>query len=79
MSERVASSGISNEDFAGILEVVADHNQSCAVGLEVTLQLVCMEGEEYVKKNCSSFERSEFLAVVGGYATSGVLLQLKDI
>ena len=75
----MASSGITNEDFAGILEVVADHNQACPQGLEVTLQMVCMEGEEYVKKNINTFERSEFLSIVGGYATSGVMLQLKDL
>jgi hypothetical protein len=35
--------------------------------------MVCLEGEEYVKKNLTSMERSEFLAVVGGYSTSGVM------
>ena len=29
LSERVAQSGINNEEFAGILEVIADHNQAC--------------------------------------------------
>jgi hypothetical protein len=38
-----------------------------------------MEGEEYVKKNLSGFERSEFLNVIGGYATSGVMIQLKEL
>jgi hypothetical protein len=33
-----------------------------------------MEGEDYVKKNLPGFERSEFLSIVGGYATSGVML-----
>ena len=41
--------------------------------------MVCLEGEEYVKKNLASMERSEFLAVVGGYSTSGVMGQLKDL
>lgn len=29
LSERVSASGINNEDFAYIMEVIADHNQSC--------------------------------------------------
>jgi hypothetical protein len=41
--------------------------------------MVCMEGEDYVKKNLPSFERSEILGIIGGYATSGVMLQLKDL
>jgi hypothetical protein len=41
--------------------------------------MVCLEGEEYAKKNLASMERSEFLAVVGGYSTSGVMGQLKDL
>jgi len=32
LSERVSSSGMSNEEFSAILEVVADHNQSCPQG-----------------------------------------------
>ncbi len=41
--------------------------------------MVCIEGEEYVKKNLTTFDKSEFLSIVGGYCTSGVMLQLRDL
>lgn len=41
--------------------------------------MVCVAGEEYVVKNLTSFERSELLGVIGGYVTSGVMMQLKDL
>lgn len=56
-----------------------EHNIECEPGLEVTLQLVTLEGEDLVTKNLPSLEKSQLLSVIGGYTTSGVMSQLKDL
>jgi hypothetical protein len=36
---------MSTNDFASIMDVIAEHNQMCKSGHEITLQMVCIEGE----------------------------------
>jgi hypothetical protein len=58
------------------MDAVAEHNQMCMSGQEVTLQMVCIEGEQFVKENITSLEKSELISIIGGYVTSGVMKQL---
>lgn len=58
------------------MEEVAGHNQQCEIGNEVTLQLVCLEGESFVTQNLVFFDKSQLISIIGGYATSGVMKQL---
>lgn len=76
LSERIASKAMSIDQFATLLETLASHNQNCPIGEEVTLQMVCMEGELFVSDNLDFFEKSQLLSVIGGYTTSGVMRQL---
>jgi hypothetical protein len=55
------------------MDAVAEHNQMCMSGQEVTLQMVCIEGEQFVKENIASLEKSELISIIGGYVTSGVM------
>lgn len=61
------------------METIAEHNQECQSGQEITMQLICLEGEEIVAKNISSMDKSHLISVIGGYVTSGVMSQLKDL
>ena len=73
ISDRIKEGSIDKDQFSAIMEVISTHNQECPPGQEVTLQLVCLEGEEFVANNLTFFGRNKFLCVVGGYATSGVM------
>jgi len=55
------------------METIAEHNQVCQNGQEITMQMICIEGEEFVTKNISSMEKSEMISTIGGYVTSGVM------
>jgi hypothetical protein len=76
LSDRIKEGSVAKDQFSALMEVISTHNQECASGREVTLQLVCLEGEEFVASNLTFLGRNEFLCVVGGYATSGVMQQM---
>jgi len=37
------------------------------------MQMLCIEGEEFVRKNIQGMDKSQVLSVIGGYVTSGVM------
>jgi hypothetical protein len=43
------------------------------------MQMVCIEGESQVQKNMPYFLKSQLISVIGGYVTSGVMLQLPEL
>ena len=76
LSERIAEGSLSRDLFCALMQTISHHNQDCPAGDEVTLQLVCLEGEPFVLSNLAFMDKSEFLSTLAGYATSGVLPQL---
>lgn len=73
MSERIRTKSVTMDQFAMLMEEIATYNQQCQSGEEVTLQLVCLEGEEFVSDNLEFMEKSQLIGTIGGYATSGVM------
>jgi hypothetical protein len=73
ISERIQTDSVSIGNFSGMMEEIAAYNQNCQPGDEVTLQLVCLEGEEFVSKNLEYIEKSQLVSIIGGYCTSGVM------
>ena len=64
---------ISFSQFAKLMQVVADYNQECQVGKEVTMQLIALEGEDFTRDNLLFFDKDQLVAVIAGYCTSGVM------
>ena len=76
MSTRVKE--LDNDQFAELMGVVANYNMECQPGEEFTSHLVYFEGELFIEKNMPFFDKSQFIAIIAGYATSGIMKELKE-
>ena len=76
MSTRVKE--LDNDQFAELMGVVANYNMECQPGEEYTSHLVYFVGELFIEKNMPFFDKSQFIAIIAGYATSGIMKELKE-
>ena len=73
LSERLSAGALDIKELAQLFDELADYNQTCPTGEEVTMQLLALEAESVVRENLIFLEKSQLISIVGGYSTQGVL------
>ena len=77
ISKRVKE--LSLDDFAGVMTTIAEHNDGRKVNEEAHMDLILFEGEDYIEKNLTFFNKDQLLSVIAGYATTGELNHMKEL